>query len=135
MRCKNHAGDYSSDIGVCASCLREKLFVLIAVQTRYHQHHQDRLRADSDAEDNADTDSPPPDFPPRSVSSPYASRRKSDCGIGVKPDSREFSDQRFFSTPQVGPNGKLFVINGGDLSYRKKRNEKWILVGVFEAVE
>lgn len=116
MRCKWHAGDYSSSIGVCASCLREKLFVLIAAQTRYHQSHQDRRRTDSD------TDSPPPDFLPRSVSSPFASRRKSDFGSGVKLDRRGFLDQRFFSTPQVGPDGRLVLTEGGESAHRKKKN-------------
>ncbi|KAK4770670.1 hypothetical protein SAY87_031202 [Trapa incisa] len=82
MRCKKHLADLSSSVGVCATCLRECLFVLIAAQAQAQQHL------------------PPPQLPPapphlafpRSVS-PYVARRKSD-------GSR---DCRFYSTPQVGP--------------------------------
>ncbi|KAL2472661.1 uncharacterized protein Fot_48397 [Forsythia ovata] len=32
MKCKKHPADLSSSVGVCASCLRESLFALIAAQ-------------------------------------------------------------------------------------------------------
>ncbi|PKI67806.1 hypothetical protein CRG98_011779 [Punica granatum] len=32
MRCKKHPVDHSSSVGVCATCLRERLFALIAAQ-------------------------------------------------------------------------------------------------------
>ncbi|CAL9236927.1 unnamed protein product [Arabidopsis halleri] len=90
MRCKRHTVDFSSSIGVCASCLRERLFSL-AVSTA--------------ASENDDNDhrhsriSPPPLLFPRSVS-PYVAPRKSDAGTGTG-DSVASSNNRFFATPQV----------------------------------
>ncbi|CAE6049609.1 unnamed protein product [Arabidopsis arenosa] len=90
MRCKRHTVDFSSSIGVCASCLRERLFSL-AVSTA--------------ASENDDNDhrhsriSPPPLRFPRSVS-PYVAPRKSDAGTGTG-DSVASSNNRFFATPQV----------------------------------
>lgn len=86
MRCKRHTVDFSSSIGVCASCLRERLFSLAAStaasENDHHRHSQI---------------SPPPLVFPRSVS-PYVAPRKSDAG--AKTDSLA-SNSRFFATPQV----------------------------------
>ncbi|KAL1562069.1 hypothetical protein AAHA92_04688 [Salvia divinorum] len=59
MRCKKHAADLSSHIGVCASCLRGRLFAIMEAQGQKQSH----LHRKSNA---------PPSFP-RSVS-PYIQR-------------------------------------------------------------
>ncbi|XP_068635160.1 uncharacterized protein [Aristolochia californica] len=84
MRCKRHP--YEGGVGVCASCLRERLLALVAAQEREAASPDDRRKSD--------TDQPPLVFP-RSVS-PYVSRRSA---------SREawHHHPRFYSTPQVGP--------------------------------
>ncbi|XP_010506388.1 PREDICTED: uncharacterized protein LOC104783011 [Camelina sativa] len=98
MRCKRHTVDFSSSIGVCASCLRERLFSLAvstaASQTDDHHHHS-RI-----------SPPPPPLLFPRSVS-PYVAPRKSDAGAGTGVDSVvSSSNNRFFSTPQVLGGGR-----------------------------
>ncbi|KAF2312659.1 hypothetical protein GH714_039410 [Hevea brasiliensis] len=100
MRCKKHPCDPSSTVGVCASCLRERLLVLIAAQARvqYTQDHAQLARAYSRAtvDDSRKSDAQrPPIIFPRSVS-PYVARRKSD-------DTSWSHNLRFYSTPQVGP--------------------------------
>ncbi|KAK4743896.1 hypothetical protein SAY87_010208 [Trapa incisa] len=103
MRCKKHPADLSSSVGVCATCLRERLFVLIATQAR------------------AQPPQPPPQPPPApshhafpcSVS-PYVARRKSD-------GSR---DLRFYSTPQVGPG----AASGCIPPLRKKKRNRGLSV-------
>lgn len=115
MRCKKHYTDLSSIVGVCASCLRERLFSLVAAQ------EQARLQAQSLEEKSRNSDTHL--VFPRSVS-PYISRRKSDnsvasTGAEAWPnDSRHHSlpDQRYFSTPQIGPT------TGGYNSIRKKKH-------------
>lgn len=89
MRCRRHTSDFSSGVGVCASCLRERLLYLVAAQSLA----SDQARASTDRKPD-----PPPLIFPRSVS-PYVSRRKSDAS-SAGPWSHQ---QRFFSTPQVGP--------------------------------
>lgn len=114
MKCKKHVTDSSSAIGVCASCLRERLFVLIAAQEQAQAAQQAAAAAAAAQEDRRKSEAnPPPLVFPRSVS-PYISRRKSDTNSEAWIDPRgqnhqrhTFSDQRFYSTPQVGPNGTL----------------------------
>ncbi|XP_051144293.1 uncharacterized protein LOC127260565 [Andrographis paniculata] len=94
MTCKKHRADLSSTVGVCASCLRDRLLAVVAAQST-SRHGCRRI----------DTAAAPP-FP-RSVS-PYISRRKSDTagdtwqigGLG----------RRFYSTPQVGPTGSVYRV-------------------------
>lgn len=88
MRCKKHPADLSSGIGVCASCLWERL---IAAQLQ-----QDSRRGDSH---RPPPPPPPPLSFPRSVS-PYISRRKSDIAANT------WSQH---STPQVGPTWSVKV--------------------------
>ncbi|KAI3449020.1 hypothetical protein Pfo_005685 [Paulownia fortunei] len=102
MRCKKHPTDVSSGVGVCASCLRERLFAIIAAQAQaqaqLHHAQQDCLKSD--------TQQPPPLSFPRSVS-PYISRRKSDTATATwQPHGHH---PRFYSTPQVGPTGSITV--------------------------
>ena len=98
MRCKKHLSDHSSSIGVCASCLRDRLFSLIHSQSQYHsQTHSisDPNYPDSDPNPNPklNPNNPPPLIFPRSVS-PYISRRKSE------------PIPQFYCTPQVNPTTK-----------------------------
>ncbi|XP_022769648.1 uncharacterized protein LOC111313249 [Durio zibethinus] len=102
MRCEKHLTDLSSSVGVCATCLRERLLALVAVQAQAEaQVQQAQLAraaaAATAAEDRRKPDTPPLVFP-RSVS-PYVSRRKSDDN-----SVSWIHKQRFYSTPQVGPN-------------------------------
>ncbi|CAO2835209.1 unnamed protein product [Amaranthus hypochondriacus] len=105
MRCKKHLTDLSSTIGVCASCLREKLFFLIEAQSQtksvpdfqnpnpnYSNHNHSQHNRHRNLQNQ-----PQPLIFPRSVS-PYISRRKSDLASNSKTIL-----QRFYSTPQVGP--------------------------------
>lgn len=109
MRCKKHLTDYTSSVGVCATCLTERLSALIEAQTlaeaqfaRSQEAQQDRRKSDAAA--------PPPLAFPRSVS-PYISHRKSDYSrpnYNPNPNRNHhhhhtLSDQLFYSTPQVGP--------------------------------
>ncbi|KAL0896393.1 hypothetical protein Bca101_080354 [Brassica carinata] len=91
MRCKRHTVDSSSTIGVCASCLRERLFSLAsstaASEDNDHHHHR-----------------PPPLF------LPYAAARNSDAGGGGREDSlgssssseQVFETNRSFKKKQTG---------------------------------
>ncbi|CAM8904137.1 unnamed protein product [Rhodiola kirilowii] len=87
MKCRQHSSDLSSAVGVCASCLRERLFLLISAQS------QSQLHNEFNSDDRRKSDAQPPPIFPRSVS-PYVTRRKFD---------EDSSDRRFHSTPQVGP--------------------------------
>ncbi|KAD3068745.1 hypothetical protein R6Q59_017231 [Mikania micrantha] len=113
MRCKKHSTDLSSIVGVCASCLRERLFHLIAAQ--------EQARAQTLEEQNRNSEAYP--VFPRSVS-PYITRRKSDNSASSAKNqrnsdrNRQYSlpDQRFFSTPQLAP------ATEGYNSFRKKKH-------------
>lgn len=117
MRCKRHTVDFSSSIGVCASCLRERLFSLAA--------------STAASEDNRHPPPPRPLVFPRSVS-PYVSARKSDASArGGGDSSLPSSRNRFFQTPQVsstgagggggGPSSSEKVFDSGR-SYKKKQS-------------
>ncbi|XP_056693291.1 uncharacterized protein [Spinacia oleracea] len=113
MRCKKHLSDFSSTIGVCASCLRERLFVVVESQSQSKsvpdnskpnpiQLHNHRFYQQQQPP-------PPPLIFPRSVS-PYISRRKSDLTASATTTTTTTTSikklpmiQRFYSTPQVGP--------------------------------
>ncbi|OMO69676.1 hypothetical protein CCACVL1_19330 [Corchorus capsularis] len=112
MRCKKHLTDLSSSVGVCATCLRERLLVLIAAQAQAQQAQLARAAA---AEDRRKPDPPPLIFP-RSVS-PYVSRRKSDDNTATW-----IHHQRFYSTPQVGPTYSTTTTTDFEAarSYKKK---------------
>ncbi|KAF8412827.1 hypothetical protein HHK36_000798 [Tetracentron sinense] len=89
MRCTRHPSDLSSSLGVCASCLRERLFALIAAQTC----HQPLTRPDEDRR-KSDAHPPPPLLFPRSAS-PYISRRSD--------HDSSYQDHNFYYTPQANP--------------------------------
>ncbi|KAI5647565.1 hypothetical protein M9H77_33570 [Catharanthus roseus] len=134
MRCKKHVTDLSSTIGVCASCLRDRLFVLIAAQVQAQAQAQaleDRRKSDSN---------PPPLVFPRSVS-PYISRRKSDTTVDAWNDAHHhhhqqqqqnyLPDRRFYSTPQVGPTGS--VVAAGPYCKKKKNGRFTLFVNLFRS--
>ncbi|KAM7512216.1 hypothetical protein LguiB_011091 [Lonicera macranthoides] len=86
MRCKKHLSDLSSCVGVCATCLHDRLLPL----TLDHLHSPPSL---------ADHLIQPQILPPHSVS-PYTSHRKLD---NAPVSHHNLSDQRFDGTPQVVP--------------------------------
>lgn len=85
MRCKRHPCEPGS-VGVCASCLRERLLALLAAQAKEAESQREIRKPDP----------PPPLVFPRSVS-PYTSRRSTN-------DPWHYDHYSlFYSTPQVGP--------------------------------
>lgn len=130
MRCKKHHSDFSSNIGVCASCLRERLFVIIAAQAQAEKQSEFSSIA-GDIRVAADDPLPPPLVFVRSVS-PYVSRQKSDEDLWSDLDregKRRHGHQRFYSTPQIGPNCRTnnsanttFVSTG---SFDRKQRSKF----------
>lgn len=125
MRCKKHPTDLSSSVGVCASCLRQRLLALIAAQAQAqaqsHLHHSHSRGATSDDH------RPPPLVFPRSVS-PYVTRRKSD-------DTHTWHHHHlFYSTPQVGPTyGSVNTTTDftASRSHRKKTTRFSLLSNLF----
>lgn len=119
MRCNKHPCDLSSSLGVCASCLRERLSELIATQVQIQQQQQIALlakayhhpraaavidesrKSDSNSQYHHQQQQPPPLIFPLSVS-PYVSRRKSDDHSSWSAHNQHHN-LRFYSTPQVGP--------------------------------
>ncbi|KAL3348695.1 hypothetical protein AABB24_022056 [Solanum stoloniferum] len=118
MRCKKHLSDLSSSVGVCASCLRERLFAVMAAQAQAQAQARAQVQQQLFQEDHRKSDgNPPPLMFPRSVS-PYISRRKSDTTPWQFQHNSlpSIRDQRFYSTPQVGPNGTVIATG----PYKKK---------------
>ncbi|PWA55329.1 hypothetical protein CTI12_AA426110 [Artemisia annua] len=81
MRCKKHYTDLSSTIGVCSSCLRERLIHLIAIQEQHNQtletlKHHNSVKLQPPASRKSDYSDPPRHH-------------------------HSHSDQLFYTTPQV----------------------------------
>ncbi|GAB2224330.1 hypothetical protein Droror1_Dr00005084 [Drosera rotundifolia] len=109
MRCRKHYSDTTSTVGVCSTCLRERLLALIAAQSE-----ADSLPPPSPSPDHPHrrrkppAPAPPPQHDPhrlpilfpRSVS-PYLTFPKSNTDRIDRSHSRTASDPRFFSTPQA----------------------------------
>ncbi|XP_076935836.1 uncharacterized protein LOC143602685 [Bidens hawaiensis] len=112
MRCKNHYTDLSSIVGVCATCLRERLIYLVAAQ--------EQAQAQTLEDVNININNINPVFP-RSVS-PYITRRRSDnqttsdANRNRNRNRNILPDRRFFSTPQLAP-------VAGDYNLSKKHKE------------
>uniref|UniRef100_A0A7N0TCZ7 Uncharacterized protein n=1 Tax=Kalanchoe fedtschenkoi TaxID=63787 RepID=A0A7N0TCZ7_KALFE len=91
MRCRIHASDSTSTVGVCATCLRHRLLSLVAAQPHRSHHHlhsaSPRRKSDFDHHQQ-------PFLFPRSVS-PYVPR-------GSKLHHAPLPEPRFYSTPQIG---------------------------------
>ncbi|XP_076927599.1 uncharacterized protein LOC143591210 [Bidens hawaiensis] len=81
MRCKKHYTDHSSTVGVCASCLRERLFCLLQSQSQTLE--------DNNINSEVQTDN-----------SASSSNNKHN---GDRNRHYSLPDRRFFSTPQVAP--------------------------------
>lgn len=139
MRCNKHPCDLSSSLGVCASCLRERLSELIATQVQIQQQQQIALlakayhhpraaavidesrKSDSNSQHHHQQQQPPPLIFPLSVS-PYVSRRKSDDHSSWSAHNQHHN-LRFYSTPQVGPTYTTTSSTTTTAAY-KKRNKK-----------
>lgn len=136
MRCrKHHPEDLSSTVGVCASCLRERLIALIAAQEKAHLARVSS-RASDDHPRKSDPNPPPPLVFPRSVS-PYVSRRKSDYASWQSCDRH---NNLFYSTPQLGPTfgtGNSEANSGfpgrTSSSLKKKTGRFWIFSSLFRS--
>ncbi|XP_014516011.1 uncharacterized protein LOC106773777 [Vigna radiata var. radiata] len=119
MRCKKHLPDLTSTIGVCASCLRERLHPIYAAQVQAQA--QSGENASPQRQRNPkEEDKPAPINFPRSVS-PYVARRKSDCDT-----SRE---RLFYGTPQAKPAAR----DGGDVPEKRRHGggRFWMLSNIF----
>ncbi|XP_058756151.1 uncharacterized protein LOC131629377 [Vicia villosa] len=135
MRCKKHITDFTSTVGVCSTCLRERLILLIQAQAQAQTQAQltrATSRASDEASRNSETNPPPPLVFPRSVS-PYVSRRKSDytpawSGHG---DRRE---RLFYSTPQLGPTFyRGCTVNSNARSLKKRLSKFWVFSNLFKS--
>lgn len=124
MRCKKHPIDLSSRVGVCASCLRERLFTIIAAQAQ----SQSLKQAPQDCR-KSETQPPQPLPFPRSVS-PYISRRKSDTTTTAW---QSHDHRRFYSTPQVGSNGSITVEIKNNRASSKGRGISSLFLGFFRS--
>lgn len=129
MRCKKHPCDLSNSVGVCASCLRERLFSLIAAQAQISSLAHSRTFVGALEDHHRKFDPKPPSLVfPRSVS-PYVSHRKSDHTTWQdskhqrRPRPLQF---RFSSTPQVGPTYTATSSVGSCMI--KKHNSKFSLL-------
>ncbi|KAH6772871.1 hypothetical protein C2S52_004296 [Perilla frutescens var. hirtella] len=116
MRCKKHPADLSSGVGVCASCLRERLFAIMAAQAQ----KQSQLPRDCR---KSDAHQQPPFSFPRSVS-PYISRRKTDVAAA-------WYHRSLYSTPQLGPTAS--VADG--VKHRKRNGGRFsaLFLGLFRS--
>ncbi|KAK3041965.1 hypothetical protein RJ639_002273 [Escallonia herrerae] len=82
MRCKkHHVTSLSSNVGVCASCLSERLFCLIAAQATQSQALDDRFKFST-------TTNPPP--PPTITTSPSSKSVKTGSDLTLS----DFTDHR-----------------------------------------
>eukprot|EP00262_Sarcandra_glabra_P005070 TRINITY_DN1634_c0_g1_i1.p1 TRINITY_DN1634_c0_g1~~TRINITY_DN1634_c0_g1_i1.p1 ORF type:complete len:323 (-),score=8.93 TRINITY_DN1634_c0_g1_i1:336-1304(-) len=118
MSCKRHPCEQGGGIGICASCLREKLFDLIAAQAK---------ETSESAEDRPKFGTPPLDFP-RSIS-PYICTQS--ARTDIVGDTWHHHQPRFYSTPQVGPafsqkkkNQSGFSTISSLFGVRSERNDK-----------
>lgn len=119
MRCEKHCTDLSSVSGVCASCLRQRLFRLIVAQ--------EQAQAQSLAGNTCDSDTKPA---LQCSVSPFISRQKSEnSGAPVAAVQRPYnkprlnhslSDQRFYNSPQIVLNTGGCI--GGASSHKKKQS-------------
>ncbi|KAK1393791.1 hypothetical protein POM88_012847 [Heracleum sosnowskyi] len=97
MRCKKHFADCSSAIGVCASCLRERLLTIIETQIRYEAQVLLVKPQLEDEHRKSDAVQQHITFP--------KSGGKSDNSAACPHPPHSLSETRFYNTPQIGPNG------------------------------
>ncbi|XP_021831854.1 uncharacterized protein LOC110771809 [Prunus avium] len=144
MRCKKHLCDLTSAVGVCSSCLRERLTAIIEAQTKAQaqlSRLHSRNSAPPDEPKRKSDPNPPPLIFPRSVS-PYVSRRKSDDSAwhhNHRPDHQNHHHQqqqhriRFYSTPQVGPTYNSATSTTIEGSCRKTKTKFSLLSSLFRS--
>ncbi|KAJ0810148.1 hypothetical protein HanPI659440_Chr01g0023421 [Helianthus annuus] len=108
MRCNNHYTDLSSAIGVCASCLRERLSSLISDQQQLQTHIQNFAGT---------LEKTPPENCRKSDRSDVARRLYPPA---VPRHHHSHSDQLFHRTPEVKQKHATAGHNGGDS--KKKRS-------------
>ncbi|KAF9668662.1 hypothetical protein SADUNF_Sadunf14G0027000 [Salix dunnii] len=147
MRCSKHPGDLSSSVGVCSSCLRERLFALITAQVQIQQQEQQQIAQLAKAQHHSratvitdesrksysnsqhrDRRRQPPLIFPRSVS-PYVSRRKSDDDDSWSAHNQHHN-LRFYSTPQVGP---TYTTTSTTAAYKKQNKRLSLFSGLFRS--
>ncbi|KAI3918564.1 hypothetical protein MKX01_041884 [Papaver californicum] len=133
MRCKKHITDRSSSVGVCASCLRDRLFVLVEAQARaalqQQTDHEDQHRKSDPVHHHSQPIRPPPLIFPRSVS-PYICRRSDDSS---RHQNQQHLDSRFYSTPQLGPSSNTITntnktVNTSTTQKKKKHTNRFSLL-------
>ncbi|KAI3960925.1 hypothetical protein MKW98_019126 [Papaver atlanticum] len=133
MRCKKHITDRSSSVGVCASCLRERLFALVEAQARSAAALQQQNEEDQQQQQQHHRKSdplPPPLIFPRSVS-PYICRRSDDSSWH---QNQNQLDSRFYSTPQLGPSSNTVNTTSVTQTKKKKHTNRFsILSNLFRS--
>ncbi|CAI8613312.1 unnamed protein product [Vicia faba] len=130
MRCKKHITDFTSTVGVCSTCLRERLILLIQAQAQA-QLTRATSRASDESSRNSEANPPPPLIFPRSAS-PYVSRRKSDYTPAWNGHDRR--EKLFYSTPQLGPTFYGgFTENSKARSMKKRLSKFWIFSNLFKS--
>ncbi|MCL7041441.1 hypothetical protein MKW94_018468 [Papaver nudicaule] len=146
MRCKKHITDGSSRVGVCASCLRERLFALVEAQARSAavqqqiDHHEDHRKSDplhNYSSHPHQQQQPPPLIFPRSVS-PYICRRPDNNNNDSSWQHHQNQNSRFYSTPQLGPNTNPLndtanTTISSSSAVHKKKNRFRILSNLFRS--
>ncbi|XP_004510140.1 uncharacterized protein [Cicer arietinum] len=114
MRCKKHLPDLTSTVGVCASCLRDRLQPILEAQAKAQAQPSHFVASETDPLSSQ------PNFP-RSVS-PYVNCRKSD-------DRRR---EVLFHTMAEVEQGVSAACDGGTVSSSKRRFRRfWILSNLF----
>ncbi|XP_073146935.1 uncharacterized protein [Henckelia pumila] len=128
MKCKKHPIDPSSGVGVCASCLRERLVAVVAAQVQAQRELLSQLGHQGCRKSDAQL---PPFVFPRSVS-PYVSHRKSDSAATWRIQGHH---RRFYSTPQVGPNGFAAVVAAVEKDKKSGSKGRFssVLQGIFRS--
>ena len=139
MRCKKHVPDLTSTIGVCASCLRERLEAILAAQARAQARAQAQAQparvaaAPSSSDHNNQPKKPaepnPPPLNAPNSASPHVSRRKSDFA-GRNGRDRHL-DRLFYSTPQVGPAFSAAAAGCDRRTTKRRLGRFWNLASLF----
>ncbi|OIW07366.1 hypothetical protein TanjilG_10201 [Lupinus angustifolius] len=132
MRCKKHITDLSSSVGVCATCLRQRLTSLLEAQAQAQAQLMRVASRSSDECSRNSSNPPPPIIFPRSVS-PYVSSRKSDYDAAC--DGCDRRERLFFSTPQIGPTsyGGGEAMNGDGNRWKKRLSKFGIFSNLFRS--
>ena len=113
MRCKKHLPDLTSTVGVCASCLRERLQLILEAQAQAQAQSQEQAQPPRLSSSEENLPSLQADFP-CSVS-PYVAHRK---------------EILFQATPEVEL--KSSAVNDGENGSEKRRLKRfWILSNLF----